>query len=193
MGLYLKILFFSSFLITWNRMLNLHFGSGLAETVHSSNISTVIYNTWNFGWKWPGDLNVDPKLLRYWHFSWKLPINILKKHLSILHEDSKVKNAIPRIDCVTRQAINIENDVIKSRHWVLKTKPNQVPGNFKLHSKNCFTFLRTGDGITNTLVLWLPNQKTKTKHQTHLVYLVRCCLYNNNYVGQTSRAMRSWT
>ena len=68
--------YFFSFLITWNRMLNLHFGSGLAETVHSSNISTVIYNTWNFGWKWPGDLNVDPKLLRYWHFSWKLPINI---------------------------------------------------------------------------------------------------------------------
>ena len=40
----------------------------------------------------------------------------IKNYLAILHEDRKVKKAIPSISVVTRQAPNIAKQVIKSRH-----------------------------------------------------------------------------
>ena len=77
----------------------------------------------------------------------------IKENLSILHEDQKAKKAIPSINVVTRQAKNIEKEVIRSRHWAV-TKPTQTrqppppSGNFKLHCKNCVTCKRMEDGKT---------------------------------------------
>ena len=125
----------------------------------------------------------------------------IQENMSILHEDPKVKKAIPKIDCVTRQAKNIEKDVIKSRHWaVAKTRqtnqpPPPPPGNYKLHSRNCVTCSRMEDGKTEYVSAKTGRTYQIKRHytcqnQTHLVYLVRCRLCNINYVGQTTRTMR---
>ena len=74
----------------------------------------------------------------------------IKNNLAILHEDRKVKKAIPSI----RQAPNIAKQVIKSRHWELDKEQNNSPnlppppppGNYMLHNKNCVTCLRMEDG-----------------------------------------------
>ena len=119
----------------------------------------------------------------------------IQENMSILHEDPKVKKAIPRIDCVTRQSKNIEKDVIKSRHWAVKANPRQTnqpppppPGNFKLHSKNCVTCSRMKDGKTGRT--YQIKRHYTCQNQTHLIYLVICRLFNINYVGQTTRTMR---
>ena len=66
--------------------------------------------------------------------------------------NSNLKN-IKVCSVVTRQAPNIEKDVIKSRHWKFNKRVNQTgnqplppPGNFRLHNKNCVTCLRMEDG-----------------------------------------------
>ena len=78
----------------------------------------------------------------------------IKNNLPILHEDNKVKKAVPSISVVTRQAPNIAKQVIKSRHWELDKEQNNSPnlppppppGNYMLHNKNCVTCLRMEDG-----------------------------------------------
>jgi hypothetical protein len=113
-----------------------------------------------------------------------------------------LKKSIPSISVVTRQAPNIEKDVIKSRHWKFNKRVTQTgnqppppPGNFRLHNKNCVTCLRMEDGKKE-----YQSEKTGRTYQikrhytcensTHLIYLVKCCLCNINYVGQTTNTMR---
>ena len=65
--------------------------------------------------------------------------------IKILHEDPNLKKIFPKIDVVTRQAENIGQQVIQSRHWKfdrpqnINRPPPPPPGNFKLISKNCVT------------------------------------------------------
>ena len=53
--------------------------------------------------------------------------------IGILHEDQQLSKLIPKIDVVTRQAPNIEKNVIWSRHWKMKQDNGPPPpprGNF---------------------------------------------------------------
>ena len=61
----------------------------------------------------------------------------IAQELPILHEESKLKKLIPKIDVVTRQAPNIAQKTIRSRHWKTKSDdgpPPLPPGNYKLHN-----------------------------------------------------------
>ena len=124
----------------------------------------------------------------------------IQDNMSILHQEPKVKKAILKIDCVTRQAKNIEQDVIKSRHCVVakNRQTNQPhlppPGNYKLHSKNCVTCSRMEDGKT-----CFKSSRTGREYRiffhytcgsTHLVILVKWDLCDMDYVGQTTKPMR---
>ena len=111
-----------------------------------------------------------------------------------------MKKIFPKIDVVTRQAENIGQSVIKSRHWKF-SKPQNTnrpppppPGNFKLHNKNCVTCLRIDDEKTKFTSSRTGRAYKITRHYTcessHVIYLARCCLCNVDYVGQTTQTMR---
>ena len=105
----------------------------------------------------------------------------IQEEIKVLHEDPTLKRIFPKIDVVTRQAENIGQSVIKSRH-------------FKLHNKNCVTCLRIDDEKTKFTSSRTGRTYKITRHYTcessHVIYLARCCLCNVDYVGQTTRTMR---
>ena len=124
----------------------------------------------------------------------------IQEEIKVLHEDPTLKKIFPKIDVVTRQAENIGQSVIKSRHWKF-SKPQNTnrpppppPGNFKLHNKNCVTCLRIDDEKTKFTSSRTGRAYKITRHYTcessHVIYLARCCLCNVDYVGQTTQTMR---
>ena len=124
----------------------------------------------------------------------------IRENLPILHEDDRLKKALPSISVVTRQAKNIEKYVVKSRHWKNQKSPpsnTHLPpaGNYKLHSKNCVTCRRMTDGkreycSEKTGRTYKIQRHYTCESHTHIIYLVKCRLCNVNYVGQSTRTMR---
>ena len=51
----------------------------------------------------------------------------ISEEMTILHEEPKLKKLMPKIDVVTRQAPNIENKVIRSRHWKNRSANDPLP------------------------------------------------------------------
>ena len=65
----------------------------------------------------------------------------ITEEIPMLHEEPKLKKLLPKIDIVTRQAQNIEQKVVNSRHLKQKATtrltgpPPSPPGNFQFHKK----------------------------------------------------------
>ena len=101
---------------------------------------------------------------------------------------------------MTRQAENIGQKVIQSRHWKfdrpqnINRPPPPPPGNFKLHNKNCVTCLRIENENTRFTSSKTGRTYKITRHytceSTHVIYLAQCTLCNVDYIGQTTRQMR---
>ena len=115
-----------------------------------------------------------------------------------MHEDTKLKKLIPKINVVTRQAPNIEKKVIRSRHWKINKDtgpPPPPPGNFKLHNENCVTCKRMEDGKTSFRSSKTGREYNITRHYTCesscIIYIAHCSLCQQDYVGQSTRTMRA--
>ena len=110
----------------------------------------------------------------------------IQEEIKVLHEDPTLKKIFPKIDVVTRQAENIGQSVIKSRHWKFSKPQNTnrppppLPGNFKLHNKNCVTCLRIDDEKTKFTSSRTGRAYKITRHyiceSSHVIYLAWCCL-----------------
>jgi hypothetical protein len=125
----------------------------------------------------------------------------IAEEILMLHEEPKLKKLLPKIDIVTRQARNIEQKVVRSRHWKQKATtgppgpPSPPPGNFQYHQRNCKTCLRMQNEKTFFRSAKTEREYKITRHYTcqsdHIVYVAHCKLCNLDYVGQSIRTMRA--